>query len=70
MNTLCGQNVECVNVELAVHQSHPKCFVNHARLMIFVDALKIRTTVISFERYLQPEDGSDSLANQALMSSV
>jgi hypothetical protein len=59
-----------VNVELAVHQSHPKRFVNYARVMIFIDALKIRRTVISFERYLQPEDGSDSLANQALMSSV
>jgi hypothetical protein len=65
-----GQNVEYVNVELAVHQSHPKCFVNHVRVMIFIDALKVRLTVISFEPYLQLEDGSDSLANQALMSSV
>jgi hypothetical protein len=59
-----------VNVELAVHQRHPKCFLNYARVMMFIDALKVRITVVSFERYLQPEDGSDSLANQALMSSV
>jgi len=70
INTLCGKCVELVNVELAIHQRHTKCFVNYARVMIFIVALKIRITVISFERYLQPEDGSNLHANQALMSSV
>ena len=41
VNTLCGQNVEFVNDELAIHQSHPKCFVNYARVMIFIDALQL-----------------------------